>query len=125
MCKCRGPPFAKRGDVRSAFLREDVAGKVIAPHQERHLELDARLIGFAGNDDMIRRAILEAAPNAIEIGDRREAMATAIAELDPGDLLVIAGKGHETSQIIGTETHPFDDVAVAREFARARWPSAA
>jgi UDP-N-acetylmuramoyl-L-alanyl-D-glutamate--2,6-diaminopimelate ligase len=73
----------------------------------------------------IRRAILEAAPNAIEIGDRREAIATAIAELDPDDLLVIAGKGHETSQIIGTETHPFDDVAVAREFARARWPSAA
>jgi UDP-N-acetylmuramyl-tripeptide synthetase len=66
----------------------------------------------------IRRAILEAAPNAIEIGDRREAIATAIAELEAGDLLVIAGKGHETGQIIGVETYPFDDAAIAREFAR-------
>jgi UDP-N-acetylmuramoyl-L-alanyl-D-glutamate--2,6-diaminopimelate ligase len=63
----------------------------------------------------IRRAILAAAPNAIEIGDRREAIATAIAELEAGDLLVIAGKGHETGQIIGTETYPFDDAAIARE----------
>jgi UDP-N-acetylmuramoyl-L-alanyl-D-glutamate--2,6-diaminopimelate ligase len=68
----------------------------------------------------IRRAILEAAPNAIEIGDRREAIATAIAALDPGDLLVIAGKGHETTQIIGTTTYPFDDAVIAREFAGLR-----
>lgn len=67
----------------------------------------------------IRRAIIEAAPGAIEIGGRREAIAAAIAELGPGDLLVIAGKGHETGQIIGTETHPFDDAAIARKFAEA------
>jgi UDP-N-acetylmuramoyl-L-alanyl-D-glutamate--2,6-diaminopimelate ligase len=71
----------------------------------------------------IRRAILEAAPNAIEIGDRREAIATAIAELEAGDLLVIAGKGHETGQIIGTETFPFDDAAIARELAGGPRPS--
>lgn len=65
----------------------------------------------------IRRAILEAAPNAIEIGDRRRAIATAIAELAPGDLLVIAGKGHETGQIIGAEIYPHDDAAIARKFA--------
>jgi UDP-N-acetylmuramoyl-L-alanyl-D-glutamate--2,6-diaminopimelate ligase len=65
----------------------------------------------------IRRAILAAAPNAIEIGNRREAITTAIAELARGDVLVIAGKGHETGQIIGTTTYPFDDAAVAREFA--------
>jgi UDP-N-acetylmuramyl-tripeptide synthetase len=68
----------------------------------------------------IRRAILEAAPNAIEIGDRRQAIATAIADLAPGDLLVIAGKGHETGQIVGNQTHPFDDAAIAREFAERR-----
>ena len=41
----------------------------------------------------------------------------AIADLAPDDLLVIAGKGHETGQIIGNETYPFDDAAIAREFA--------
>ena len=71
----------------------------------------------------IRRAILEAAPSAIEIGDRREAIAAAIAELAAGDLLVIAGKGHETGQIIGIETYPFDDAAIAREFADELRPS--
>ena len=71
----------------------------------------------------IRRAILDAAPNAIEIGDRRKAIATAISELRAGDLLVIAGKGHETGQIIGTETYPFDDTAIAREFAGESRPS--
>ncbi len=65
----------------------------------------------------IRRAILAAAPNAIEIGDRREAIAAAIAGVGPGDLLVIAGKGHETGQIVGSETYPFDDAAIAREIA--------
>jgi UDP-N-acetylmuramoyl-L-alanyl-D-glutamate--2,6-diaminopimelate ligase len=71
----------------------------------------------------IRRAILAAAPNAIEIGERREAITTAIAELEPGDLLVIAGKGHETGQIIGTKTYPFDDAALARELAGESRPS--
>jgi UDP-N-acetylmuramoyl-L-alanyl-D-glutamate--2,6-diaminopimelate ligase len=72
---------------------------------------------------LIRRAIIEAAPDAIEIGDRREAIATAIAELGPGDLLVIAGKGHETAQIVGTQTYPFDDAAIAQEFAQGRGQS--
>jgi UDP-N-acetylmuramoyl-L-alanyl-D-glutamate--2,6-diaminopimelate ligase len=63
----------------------------------------------------IRRAILAAAPAAIEIGDRRTAIATAIGALAPGDVLIIAGKGHETGQIVGHETLPFDDAAIARE----------
>jgi UDP-N-acetylmuramoyl-L-alanyl-D-glutamate--2,6-diaminopimelate ligase len=63
----------------------------------------------------IRRPILVAAPGAIEIGDRRDAIHAAIAALEPGDVLVIAGKGHETGQIVGRETLPFDDVVVARE----------
>jgi len=63
----------------------------------------------------IRRAIVAAAPGAIEIGDRRTAIATAIAGLRAGDVLVIAGKGHETGQIVGGEVHPFDDAVVARE----------
>jgi UDP-N-acetylmuramoyl-L-alanyl-D-glutamate--2,6-diaminopimelate ligase len=64
---------------------------------------------------VIRRAILDAAPHAIEIGDRRSAIRAAIASLQPGDVLIIAGKGHETGQIVGREILPFDDVAVAGE----------
>jgi UDP-N-acetylmuramoyl-L-alanyl-D-glutamate--2,6-diaminopimelate ligase len=67
----------------------------------------------------IRRAILAAAPDAIEIADRYHAIAAAIADISPGDLLVIAGKGHETGQVIGGETHPFDDAAIAREILRS------
>jgi UDP-N-acetylmuramoyl-L-alanyl-D-glutamate--2,6-diaminopimelate ligase len=63
----------------------------------------------------IRRAILAAAPQAVEIGDRRAAIGTAIAGLRRGDVLVIAGKGHETGQIVGTTILPFDDAVAARE----------
>ena len=59
--------------------------------------------------------VLAAAPEAVEIGDRRAAIAAAIAKLRRGDVLVIAGKGHETGQIVGSDILPFDDVAVARE----------
>jgi UDP-N-acetylmuramoyl-L-alanyl-D-glutamate--2,6-diaminopimelate ligase len=61
------------------------------------------------NPDMIRAAILNAATGAREIGDRAEAIRTAIAGLQPGDALLIAGKGHETGQIVGNSTLPFSD----------------
>jgi UDP-N-acetylmuramoyl-L-alanyl-D-glutamate--2,6-diaminopimelate ligase len=67
----------------------------------------------------IRAAIMAAAPGAREIGDRALAIRTAIGELEAGDLLVIAGKGHETGQIVGSVTHPFDDAEVARAAALA------
>jgi UDP-N-acetylmuramoyl-L-alanyl-D-glutamate--2,6-diaminopimelate ligase len=57
----------------------------------------------------IRAAILQAAPGAIEIGDRREAISSAVADLRRGDVLLVAGKGHETGQIIGKQTLPFSD----------------
>src|SRR5689334_9092380 len=66
----------------------------------------------------IRAAILAAAPGAAEIGDRRQAIHQAIQELAAGDVLLIAGKGHETGQIIGKQTFPFSDheaVAAALE----------
>lgn len=65
----------------------------------------------------IRRAVKSGAPGAIEIGDRAEAIAHAIAMLKNGDVLLIAGKGHETGQIVGGEILPFDDVGVARRIA--------
>ncbi|HUZ32823.1 MAG TPA: UDP-N-acetylmuramoyl-L-alanyl-D-glutamate--2,6-diaminopimelate ligase [Xanthobacteraceae bacterium] len=57
----------------------------------------------------IRAAILGSAQGAVEIGDRREAIRTAIAELRQGDVLLIAGKGHETGQIIGDRVVSFSD----------------
>ncbi|HVY98929.1 MAG TPA: UDP-N-acetylmuramoyl-L-alanyl-D-glutamate--2,6-diaminopimelate ligase [Dongiaceae bacterium] len=62
----------------------------------------------------IRAAVLKGAPGATEIGDRAQAIKSAIRDLRHGDLLVIAGKGHETYQIVGKTKHPFDDSAVAR-----------
>ena len=57
----------------------------------------------------IRRAILEGAPEADEIGDRRAAINEGILRLASGDLLLIAGKGHERGQIIGDRVIPFCD----------------
>jgi UDP-N-acetylmuramoyl-L-alanyl-D-glutamate--2,6-diaminopimelate ligase len=62
----------------------------------------------------IRAQILKAAPNATEIGDRAQAIRDAIAMMQPGDAVMIAGKGHETGQIIKGVTHPFSDQDVAK-----------
>lgn len=62
----------------------------------------------------IRKAILEAVPNGVEIGDRGEAIRKAVAELSKGDTLLIAGKGHETGQIIGSTVIPFSDQEAAK-----------
>ena len=64
--------------------------------------------------EAIRAAVLAACPKGREIGDRAAAIRTAIGELQPGDILVIAGKGHETGQTIAGVTHPFDDAEAAR-----------
>lgn len=61
------------------------------------------------NPAAIRSEILGAAPGAIEIGDRALAIAEAISRLEPGDVLLVAGKGHETGQTIGTTVIPFSD----------------
>ncbi|WP_375402962.1 UDP-N-acetylmuramoyl-L-alanyl-D-glutamate--2,6-diaminopimelate ligase [uncultured Sphingomonas sp.] len=65
----------------------------------------------------VRRMVLEGAPQALEIGDRRDAIAAAIGEAGPHDVVLVAGKGHEQGQVIGDLILPFDDVAVAREYA--------
>jgi UDP-N-acetylmuramoyl-L-alanyl-D-glutamate--2,6-diaminopimelate ligase len=69
----------------------------------------------------IRRMVLAGAPGATEIGDRREAIAAAIAQANRDDIVLVAGKGHEQGQIIGrgpdVRVLPFDDVTVCRECA--------
>ncbi len=65
----------------------------------------------------IRRAILAACPGAQEIGDRARAIEAALNALGPGDVLAVAGKGHEQGQTIGGAVVPFDDVGVVRGLA--------
>ena len=65
----------------------------------------------------IRKAVLAGAADAIEVGDRRAAIAEAIAMAKAGDIVLVAGKGHEQGQVIGDAVLPFDDVTVARECA--------
>ena len=69
------------------------------------------------NPETIRKAVLAGAPGAMEVGDRRAAIAEAIAMAKSGDVVLVAGKGHEQGQIIGDRVLPFDDVTVARECA--------
>ena len=65
----------------------------------------------------IRKDVLAGAPSATEIGGRRQAIAAAIGEAGAGDIVLLAGKGHEQGQIVGDQVLPFDDVSVARECA--------
>lgn len=67
----------------------------------------------------IRAAIMAACPGALEIADRRAAIAAGLVDLGPGDVLVVAGKGHEQGQILAHETVPFDDAAVIRAIGGA------
>ncbi|MFO1185668.1 MAG: UDP-N-acetylmuramoyl-L-alanyl-D-glutamate--2,6-diaminopimelate ligase [Bauldia sp.] len=87
-------------------LAADAADRVIVTDDNPRSEDPAK----------IRRAVLEGAgAKGIEIGDRREAIRAAIRELRVGDVLCIAGKGHETGQIVGNTVLPFSDKAVAAE----------
>ncbi len=72
----------------------------------------------------IRKEVREGCPGALEIGDRAAAIAAAIALLKQDDVLIIAGKGHETGQIVGGELRPFSDREVARASAEQTGGSA-
>ncbi|SMX33771.1 UDP-N-acetylmuramoyl-L-alanyl-D-glutamate--2,6-diaminopimelate ligase [Actibacterium lipolyticum] len=61
----------------------------------------------------IRAAILAAMPEGVEVADRAEAILRGVDALQPGDALLIAGKGHETGQTVGDDVYPFDDVEQA------------
>lgn len=63
--------------------------------------------------DLIRAAVKGGAPDAVEVGDRAEAILRGVHALGPGDALLICGKGHETGQIVGDDILPFDDVEQA------------
>jgi UDP-N-acetylmuramoyl-L-alanyl-D-glutamate--2,6-diaminopimelate ligase len=108
--------FGAGGD-RDAGKRP-LMGEIAAGNADRVIITDDN--PRSENPQAIRAAILRAAKGAEEIGDRAEAIQTAISALRPGDALLIAGKGHETGQIVGDRTLPFSDhEAVAAAISRS------
>src|SRR5262245_34713725 len=87
--------------------KRPLMGEIAAKHADRVIVTDDN--PRSEEPAAIRAAILAAAPGASEIGDRGEAIRRAVAALEPGDVLLIAGKGHESGQIIGNQTLPFSD----------------
>jgi UDP-N-acetylmuramoyl-L-alanyl-D-glutamate--2,6-diaminopimelate ligase len=87
--------------------KRPIMGRIAAENADRVIVTDDN--PRSENPAAIRAAILADAPGAAEISDRAEAIRTAIAELEAGDALLIAGKGHEAGQIIGDRTVPFSD----------------
>ena len=69
----------------------------------------------------IRAEILAGCPGAEEIGDRAAAIRTAMAAAAPGDVILVAGKGHETGQIVGTEVLPFSDRETVERLSQEVW----
>ncbi len=107
-------PYAKRklvvvfgaGGDRDAGKRP-LMGAIASENADRVIVTDDN--PRSENPAAIRAAILAAAKGAADIGDRTEAIKAGIAALEPGDALLIAGKGHETGQIVGSQTLPFSD----------------
>lgn len=90
-------------------------GEVVAAHADIAIVTDDN--PRTEDAAAIRAQVLEGAPNATEIGDRRAAIRAACDMAQPGDIVLIAGKGHEQGQIVGDMILPFDDVQVARDCA--------
>ncbi|WP_342739227.1 UDP-N-acetylmuramoyl-L-alanyl-D-glutamate--2,6-diaminopimelate ligase [Bradyrhizobium sp. B117] len=107
-------PYAKRklivvfgaGGDRDAGKRP-IMGEIAAENADRIIITDDN--PRSEKPEAIRAEILAAAKGAREIGDRAAAIRAAIEELQDGDALLIAGKGHETGQIVGGEVLPFSD----------------
>jgi UDP-N-acetylmuramoyl-L-alanyl-D-glutamate--2,6-diaminopimelate ligase len=107
-------PYAKRklvvifgaGGDRDAGKRP-LMGAIAADNADQVIVTDDN--PRSENPEAIRAAILAAAKNATDIGDRADAIRTGISALQQGDVLLIAGKGHETGQIVGDKVLPFSD----------------
>ena len=96
-------------------LKRPLMGEIAAKLADRVIVTDDN--PRSEDPALIRQAILEKCPGAAEIADRGEAIHTAIKDLQQGDTLLIAGKGHETGQIIGDTIIPFSDQEAALEAA--------
>ena len=111
--------FGAGGDRDSG--KRPLMGAVVAQLADRAIITDDN--PRTENAALIRAAIRVACPDALEIADREQAIAAGLDLLDPGDVLVVAGKGHELGQIVGREIQPFDDAAILRRLSNASTPS--
>jgi UDP-N-acetylmuramoyl-L-alanyl-D-glutamate--2,6-diaminopimelate ligase len=109
--------FGAGGD-RDPGKREPM-GRIVATLAEIGIVTDDNPRGE--DPAAVRAMVMAGGPTLREVGDRRAAIAAAIAEAGRDDIVMIAGKGHEQGQIVGRGENcrvvPFDDVAVARECA--------
>ena len=87
--------------------KRPLMGRIAADNADRVIVTDDN--PRSEDPAVIRAAILAASPGALEIGDRDEAIRCAVADLQAGDVLLIAGKGHESGQIVGDRVLPFTD----------------
>ncbi len=92
--------------------KRPLMGEVAAKHADKVIVTDDN--PRSEDPAAIRQDVLAGVPEGIEIGDRGTAITQAIADLQKGDTLLIAGKGHETGQIIGDSVIPFSDQEAAR-----------
>ncbi len=99
------------GGDRDAGKRPEM-GRIAAERADRVVVTDDN--PRSEDPALIRQQVRQACPAAVEIAGRGEAIAFAVAGLEPGDVLVVAGKGHETGQIVGDRVLPFDDAAAVR-----------
>ncbi|HEU0044308.1 UDP-N-acetylmuramoyl-L-alanyl-D-glutamate--2,6-diaminopimelate ligase [Sphingomonas sp.] len=93
--------------------KREAMGRVAAANADRVIVTDDN--PRSEDAGAIRAAVLKGAVGAEEIGDRRAAIAAAVTDAGPEDIVLIAGKGHEQGQIVGDLVLPFDDVQVVRE----------
>lgn len=103
--------FGCGGDRDAA--KRPMMGKIAAQHADGIIVTDDN--PRTEDAASIRAQIMAEATGATEIADRAEAIAFAVQQLQRGDVLVVAGKGHETYQIVGDKTHHFDDAEKLRE----------
>ena len=101
--------FGAGGDRDRA--KRPLMGQAVARHADLAIVTDDNPRGE--EPAAIRAAVLEGCPEAAEVGDRAEAILRGVDALGPGDALLIAGKGHETGQVVGDHVYPFDDVEQA------------
>ncbi|MCX8230474.1 MAG: UDP-N-acetylmuramoyl-L-alanyl-D-glutamate--2,6-diaminopimelate ligase [Alphaproteobacteria bacterium] len=97
--------------------KRPMMGEIAAEHADMVIVTDDN--PRQEDPETIRNQVLAGCPGASDIGDRAAAIEAGIASLDTEDILMIAGKGHETGQIIGTESLPFDDSEIARDIIQS------